>query len=115
MSDYKPVQDALAAGTPPAMLCMTCPWDRNCVTPPTMTRADVDAQVAEAKAMDEQQMAKPGADKMPVGTLLTALMFGGRDTAAQVCPVFALRLKSSGGRKLADGIRGSMQDWDDAS
>jgi|HubBroStandDraft_2_1064218.scaffolds.fasta_scaffold63270_2 hypothetical protein len=51
---------------------------------------------------------------MPVSTLLTALTLGGRDTAAQVCPVFALRLRSSTGRDIADSIRSTMKNWDDA-
>ena len=50
---------------------------------------------------------------MPTGSLLTALMFAGKDTSAQVCPVFALRLRSSGGRKIADTFKGLMQGWDD--
>jgi hypothetical protein len=114
MTDYKPVQDALASGAEPAMLCATCPWDRSCVTPPVMTRADIDSQIAEAAAADKRAMAEQGAGKMPVGSLLTALMFGGRDTAAQVCPVFALRLKSGAGRGIADSVRSLMQGWDDA-
>lgn len=119
MTDYQPVQKALAGGAEPSMLCATCPWDRNCVMPPTMTSADVEAKMAEATAQDEMaaKKARLAGEKpsMPVALLTTALAFGGRDTSAQVCPVFALRLKSSGGRKIADSIRESMQSWDDAS
>lgn len=116
MTDYTPVQDALAAGTPPAMMCMTCPWDRNCVTPPTMTTADIDAKMTEAAHLDEVRRASAeGRLVPPTGILIAAAIFGGKDTSAQVCPVFALRLRSSGGRNIADGIRESMQAWDDAS
>ena len=52
---------------------------------------------------------------MPVTLLMTAVTLGGRDTAAQICPVFALRLRSSGGRQIADGLKDSMQKWDDQS
>ena len=119
MNDFKSVQDALAGGADPAMLCATCPWDRNCVVPPTMTSAEVQAKLDKSMAEDEAKsqaalmMGKQ--PQMPVGALMTAVIYAGKDTSAQVCPVFALRLKSSGGRKLADCIRGSMQDWDDAS
>jgi hypothetical protein len=116
-TDYQAVQKALAAGTDPAMLCATCPWDRNCFSPPTMTAADVEQQIREAKAKDERaaEMARlSGRDPaMPVGTLMTALIYGGKDTSAQVCPVFGLRLRSSGGRKIADTFKALMQEWDD--
>jgi hypothetical protein len=116
-TDYQAVQKALSGGTDPAMLCATCPWDRHCFSPPTMTSADIDARIAEGAAMDEQKAAEAramGRDAgMLTGTLLSALMFAGRDTSAQVCPVFALRLRSSGGRKIADAFKTLMQDWDD--
>jgi hypothetical protein len=99
------------------MLCATCPWDRNCFTPPTMTAADVEAQIHEATEKDraELEVARMtgGEARMPVGSLLTAMFVGGKDTSAQVCPVLALRLRSSGGRKIADTFKGLMQDWDD--
>jgi hypothetical protein len=82
------------------MLCATCPWDRNCFSPPSMTSAEIDRHVAEAARKDEQQaqearmMGRP--EVMPAGTLM-----------------FALRLRSSGGRKIADTFKGLMQEWDD--
>ena len=117
MSDYQAVQKALSNGSDPVMLCATCPWDRNCVTPPTMTSADVEQQIEQAAAQDraeaEQAQMSGRQAKMPVGSLMTALIYGGKDTSAQVCPVFALRLRSSGGRKIADTFKGLMQEWDD--
>lgn len=117
MTDYHAVQKALSEGADPAMLCATCPWDRNCLTPPTMTRAEIDAQIAKATAEDEQRLTKARAEGkeagMPVGSLMTALVVGGRDTSAQICPVFAVRLKSSGGRRVADTLKATMQGWDD--
>jgi|SRR5579859_15850 len=119
MTDYRTVQDALKAGTDPAMLCATCPWDRNCFSPPALTQADIDQRIAEAGRVDDQRAASAvaaGRDPgMPTGTLLTALVFAGKDTSAQVCPVFALRLRSSDGRKLADTLKGLVQEWDDQS
>lgn len=119
MSDFDSVTKALAAGTDPAMLCTTCPWDRNCVTPPTMTKADINEQISQAAERDRVQAAQARAEGnppgMPVGSLMTVLMFGGKDTSASVCPVFALRLKSSGGRRIADSLKDLMQRWDDQS
>jgi hypothetical protein len=119
MSDYTAVQKALADGAEPRMLCATCPWDRNCVSPPTMTSAEIDAQIAQATEMDdkraeEARLAGQPAP-MPTGALMTAMVVGGRDTMGQFCPVFALRLRSSGGRRVADLTRSAMQSWDDES
>lgn len=119
MSDYTAVQKALSDGASPAMLCTTCPWDRNCVSPPTMTRDEVDAHLAaaarddEAKAAAAQLMGEP--PPMPAGTLMTAIAVGGRDVMGQLCPVFALRLRSGSGRRIADLVRSAMQSWDDES
>jgi hypothetical protein len=117
MSDYQAVQKALEGGTEPAMLCATCPWDRNCVTPPTMTSAEVEAHITAAAARDEARLAaatgtgaSPG---LPTATLITMAAYGGRDGAAPCCPVFALRLRTSTGRNLAELVKDSMQKWDD--
>lgn len=116
-NDYETVRKALGGGVDPAMLCATCPWDRHCITPPAMTSSDVERQIAEAGQRDEQRAAElraSGADPgLPAQTLLTAMIVAGRDTSAEVCPVFALRLKSSGGRRIADQFRSMMQGWDD--
>jgi hypothetical protein len=99
------------------MLCATCPWDRNCISPPTMTSEEVKAKVDEAIAKEDQRVK---ADKragravgMPVEALMTTIVYAGRDLSARVCPVYALRLRSSGGRQLADSTRAAMQSWDD--
>lgn len=113
MSDYQAVTKALADGADPAMLCTTCPWDRNCVTPPSMTASEVEQQVREAAAKDEMTM-RSDSSKAPMGSLLTALFLGGRDTAMQACPVLCLRLRSADGRKLADQVRSIMQGWEDS-
>ena len=119
MSDYSAVQQALEDGAQPSMLCATCPWDRTCVTPPAMTKAEIDAKVAEASRKDDERAAEARASgqqvPMPVGSLLTALTFGARDTMGQFCPVFSLRLRSSGGRGIADSVKSAMQGWDDES
>lgn len=114
MADYEPVRKALGNGLDPAMLCQTCPWNRPCIEPPEMTLADIQARLREGQEMDvAARETDASGGGLPVGTLMAAVIFGGRDTAAQVCPVFALRLRSSAGRGIADSIRASMQGWDD--
>lgn len=113
MSDYRKVSEALQAGAEPEMLCMTCPWDRFCITPPTMTREDIEEQLEDAKRKDAEAVeAAKAAGKdpgMPVGILVHALAVGGKDTSCQVCPVFALRLRSNEGGTFVQAIRQQMQ------
>jgi len=117
MTDYTTVQKALEDGADPAMLCATCPWDRYCVNPPSMTRAEIDAKIAQAGAEDDrdyvQAVAAGKNPGMPTRSLLTAITFAGKDTAGALCPVFALRLRSSSGRGIADTLKDVMQKWDD--
>lgn len=119
MSDYSKVEQSLTEGADPAMLCTTCPWDRYCVTPPPMTKADVDKAMGDAKAKDDEQLAEARAagkePGMPVGMLVTAMVMGGRHQQAAICPVYALRLRSSRGRDLVDQVKAAMQEWDDQS
>jgi hypothetical protein len=115
--NYKPVSDALAAGADPQMLCATCPWDRFCITPPSMTRDEIDAEQEKARRKDEdaraEKQAKGEDPGMPMGMLMTAVMLGGKDTAATVCPVVAMRMRTSQGRKIVDSLRAQMTGWDD--
>jgi len=121
VSDYEAVRKALAEGSPAVMLCATCPWDRTCLTPPTMTRAQIDAEMEKAKEKDDihiagvrRRGAEPSVQEAAGNVLMAAVMFGGRDTSASICPVLALRLRSSGGREIADGLKVTMQGWDDS-
>ena len=116
MSDYKAVTEALAAGADPQMLCATCPWDRLCISPPSMTRQDIEKQQKEAEVKDKQHAAEAkarGESSMPFGTLLTVMTLSGRDIAADVCPVVAMRMRSSQGRGIVDALRSQMSAWDD--
>ncbi|SRR6266498_4056814 len=107
MSDYPAVQKELERGTPPELLCATCPWDRLCVTPPSMTAQEVQKQIDDAEAKDRAK--DPEMKGMPVGMLMTTLALAGRDKQAELCPVFALRLRGPDGRQVSDGIRGMMR------
>jgi hypothetical protein len=108
--DYTAVSKALESGADPSMICQTCPWDRNCVNPPTMTRAEVDAKCApptDGRSINDQELMKG---------LVSVALFAGKDTAAQVCPVFALCLRSSEGRRIVDLLKERMAAvWDDAT
>lgn len=113
MSDYRTVAEALASGASPKMLCMTCPWDRYCVTPPTMTRQDVEKKMKDAAAKDQAKEEKGGAQGMPINTLLNLVTYASKDIEALICPVFALRLRASEGRVIVDGLKARMKEWTD--
>jgi hypothetical protein len=106
---YLEVDNELARGIPPEVLCATCPWDRLCVRPPSMTKAEIERAVKDAEARDEAR--DPERKAMPAGMLLTAMTLGGRDRMGELCPVFALRLRTPEGRRIADSIRGVMREW----
>jgi hypothetical protein len=105
---YDQVKKSMQAGTPLELICAACPWDRLCITPPTMSAADIDAAITEAEQKDKAK-ADAGQTGMPVQMLLTAIVFGGKDMTGQLCPVFAARLRSPDGRGVADTIRTAMQ------
>lgn len=107
MDDYKRVTEELAKGTAPELLCTTCPWDRLCVTPPAMSREEVDRKISEAEAKDRAR--DPLGTGLPAQMLMTAMAIGGRDQMGTLCPVFALRLRGPDGRTVADGVRGLMR------
>lgn len=103
-SDYDSVKAAMAAGTPPELICAACPWDRLCISPPTMTDTEIRARVMEARDAG----VKAGGNG--ASAVLTALaVYAGRDSMGDMCPVFALRLRAPEGRQLADSIRALMQ------
>ncbi len=113
MNDYGRVEEALKAGADPAMLCATCPWDRFCITPPEMTAEEVEAKIKEAEEKDRQRdearLVKGETPGMPVGMLLTAVTLGGRHRQANLCPVFAITLRTSQGKHLVDSLKTQMQ------
>ncbi len=122
MANYAQVQEALQQGMSPALLCSTCPWDRFCITPPEMTKAEIDAKQAEAARTQEEQAAAAKARGeesngmgMILGTLMTSMLYVGKDLQATVCPVLTARMRSSEGRAVVDGVRAMMKSWDDSA
>jgi hypothetical protein len=117
MNDYHKVDEALAAGVEPAMLCATCPWDRFCITPPSMTKSEIDKLMEDAEVKDreaaEQRKLRGEEPGMPVGMLLTTVTFAGKHQQATLCPVFTIRLRSSQGKRMVDDFKNVMQGWDD--
>lgn len=116
MANYQSVKSELDRGTPPGLLCATCPWDRLCITPPTMTADQVKQKMDET--LDEPAGNAPSHPDRSAArlasSLVGALMFAGKDTQAEVCPVFAMRLSGPDGRTIADGIRSRMREWNPA-
>lgn len=107
-ASYETVTQALARGDDPAMLCATCPWDRNCVNPPEMSAGDVRQKVSEPA-----EAARSAGQDAGMATLAAIAIFAGRDTSLQACPVLAIRLRSGDGRKGAEAVRTLMQSWED--
>lgn len=104
---YNDVRKELAAGMPAELICAACPWDRLCVRPPTMTKEQIDGLIKDAETKDRER--DPAGSKLPAGMLMTALTFAGKDNSGEMCPVFALRLRTD--RKVADGVRDLMREY----
>jgi len=112
MTNVEAIKDALKAGTEPRMICMTCPWDRFCLTPPSMTSFDIENQINKMKEEDEKASEKDGTNHF-MGAMMGTILFTGKDTQATLCPIVVNRLQTSDGRKIVDSIRDMMQEWED--
>lgn len=108
-ASYDAVAQALARGDDPAMLCATCPWDRNCVNPPEMSAQDVRQKITETG-----EQAKTAGHDATAAVLMATVIYAGRDTALQCCPVLAVRLRSADGRKAAEAVKALMQNWEES-
>lgn len=101
MADYRQVSDALDRGVEPELICQTCPWDRLCINPPTMTRGEVEAQTA---------IPPQGATNKEINeALLKVVIYSGKDSTSSICPVLAVKLRSGDGKAVADAVRSIMQ------
>ncbi len=108
MTHYQ-ARTELQRGTAPELICGTCPWDRLCVEPPSMSSREIDRAIHEAEVKDGAR--DPLGQKVPVQMLMTALIYAGKDLSGKLCPVFVARLRGPSGRRLADEMRATMQRW----
>lgn len=71
--------------------CSTCTWNKFCITPPVMTKAEVDATLKKDldKAKDKE------GDGGLLGAMLGGMLLAGKDTECHVCPVFAAKLRET--------------------
>jgi hypothetical protein len=107
---HQQAKQELERGTPPDVICATCPWDRLCVEPPAMSQQEYERHIDKAKREDQER--NDGGEKsFPVGMLMTTLAFAGSVSSGRLCPVFALRLRGPDGRKVADGVRDIMRTY----
>lgn len=106
MSTYTDVTQALDRGVEPKELCSTCPWDRHCVNPPTVSRAEVEAKTAPPAGLDAEDAGQ--ATKALVRGLLDLVIYVGKDRQLEACPVLAAELAGPGGCALHDAVRTHM-------
>lgn len=88
--------------------CATCPWNRNCIEPPVMTKEEVESKLEENRpkaGMDEKD-----AEGSLISGLMGAMFFSGKDREAIVCPVFANALRS--GPEISQHIKAIMKGTD---
>lgn len=73
--------------------CSTCPWNKLCIQPPSMTRAEIDNKVNSSlgKMNSDKEDKEGGA----IGAMMTAVMLGGRDRECFACEVFVDKLRES--------------------
>lgn len=102
---FQKVQEALNDGVDPKLICATCPWDRFCIIPPAMTKAEVDKAISEV----QEGASKTDKNAVPVGALLATLVFSGRDTNAKICPVLSNGLRLPEGKNIAEGLKQIMK------
>ena len=85
--------------------CLACPWNKQCVQPPTMTEEQVKAEIGLDKNPDNES--REDAEKSLFKGMLGAMIFAGKDKEAPVCPIFANALRA--GPELTQKIKGIMQ------
>ena len=81
--------------------CINCPWNRNCVDIPVMTREEVEEKIESKKGTEETE------NKI-FNDILSIMVFGDKDIACPSCPIFIERLRKN--PELAQQIKGLMQN-----
>lgn len=85
--------------------CSTCPWNRNCVSPPTMTEEEVNKEIGIDEKPDVSS--KEAAEQSLFTGMFKAMVYAGKDKEAPVCPVFARALRE--GPEISQKIKEIMQ------
>ena len=84
--------------------CKDCQWDKVCLSPPSLTKEEVDKRIEESTERGESK----GKDTNMLGGLMAVMMLGGRDTDCKVCPIFANKLRS--GPEMSAKIKEWMKE-----
>ena len=82
--------------------CTSCQWNKYCIEPPIMTKEEYEEMINK-----EKDKAKMDGESGVYSSLLTALVFGGKDKTCNACPVFIDRL--SQGPELSNKIKEIMR------
>lgn len=85
------------------LACKMCSWDTYCVLPPEVDKSFVDNEIQ--KSIEKDKESETG---MGMGSLLTTMLFAGKESTGKQCPIFTMRLKSS--RDFADKIKAIMAE-----
>ena len=86
-------------------ICANCQWNKQCIEPPNMTEDEVKAEIG----LDEKPNidSREDAEKSLLSTMMKAVVFGGEDKKAIVCPILADALRS--GPEVSLAVRNIMQ------
>ncbi len=88
--------------------CMTCQWNKMCVDPPSMTEAEVKEKVEKDRPTSDMGNDKKKREGSMIGSLMTAMMFAGKDKECRACSVFIARLRE--GPELTTKIKQIMKE-----
>ena len=87
--------------------CSTCPWDKFCIQPPSMTEEQVEAEIKKDRGGNDPEDPKAREGAM-IGGIMSALMFAGKDRECRACTTFITKLRE--GPELSNRIRAIMQE-----
>ncbi len=86
--------------------CASCPWDKLCIRPPSMTEAEV------KEKMERERPSNPNDPKAEdgalLGSMLSAIFFAGKDRECIACTAFITKLREN--PELSNRIRAIMQE-----
>lgn len=86
--------------------CAACPWNKHCIEPPRMTAEEVEMKIG--LDVDNEPISKEKSTGVLFSSLMSAMVYAGRDKEAPVCPVFANKLRES--PELSQRIKDIMKE-----